>query len=390
MEEQAREKAEKELAGEQPPSAISRALAGAKISAFYWRPLPGPLGLVANGRWWRLFEHATDHWGFELIVILAVVCNTVLLSMQYAGMNASYAASLDKANNVLSFVFLAEAVIKIGAQGRAYFTSAFNLFDVGPLFVAEGGGRGRGRGVPAGAPRGASRAPPVCPAVLQGPSSSLGTRSDNNNKDTRAASLHVPAPEPPRPPAPLHAAPPQFVVTALCVMAVFVDGASGISALRAIRVLRVLRLLTVLPNLQRSVIILGRVVVAAAPFLMLVLFMYYIFALLGMQLFGASCKPDDPNAPTYGFSSLWTAMLAVFTLGDVGDIFSTMACASPAAAIYYIVGAGPWTANPFLCPLLMFGQPMRAASDGVPLYRGCVLRRPVRPGSSSLRCSASL
>ena len=204
------------------------------------------------------------------------------------------------------------------------------------------------------------------------------------------SALHLP--DSACPPAQLHAAPPQFVVTALCVMAVFVDGANGVSALRAIRVLRVLRLLTVLPNLQRSVIILGRVVVAAAPFLMLVLFMYYIFALLGMQLFGASCKPDDPNAPTYGFSSLWTAMLAVFTLslGDVGDIFSTMACASPAAAIYYIVGAGRWTANPFLCPLLMFGQPTRAASDGAPLYRGCVLRRPVRPGSSGLRCSASL
>jgi voltage-gated sodium channel len=126
-------------------------------------------------------------------------------------------------------------------------------------------------------------------------------------------------------------------------MSVFVSGANGVGALRAIRVLRVLRLLTVLPNLQRSVIILSRVIAQAAPFLLLVLFMYYVFALLGMQLFGASCKADDPNAPTFGFGSLWTAILAVFllSLGDLADMFSMMSCSSGSAAVFYIVGARP-------------------------------------------------
>jgi hypothetical protein len=103
--------------------------------------------MVANGRWWSFFDRATEHWAFELIVILAVITNTVLLSMQYAGMSDAYAASLDKANNVLSFVFMAEALIKIGAQGRAYFTSLFNCFDVRPGRRARAPARRReGRG----------------------------------------------------------------------------------------------------------------------------------------------------------------------------------------------------------------------------------------------------
>jgi hypothetical protein len=124
-------------------------------------------------------------------------------------------------------------------------------------------------------------------------------------------------------------------------MSVFVSGASGVGALRAIRVLRVLRLLTVLPNLQRSVIVLGRVIAKAAPFLLLVFLVYYIFALLGMQLFGGACtSAEDPLLPTFGFSTLWEALLAVFTLslGDVSDMFAAMSCSSGAAAVYYLSG----------------------------------------------------
>ncbi|KIZ02840.1 Voltage-dependent L-type calcium channel subunit alpha-1D [Monoraphidium neglectum] len=140
VDEQQRERREAAAAGEAPPSAFSRALAAAKARAasFYWQQLPGPLERLAKARGWALFEAITEHWAFEAAVIMAVIANTVLLSMQYASMSDSYAAALDLANNVLSFVFLAEALVKIAAQGRAYFTSPFNCFDVSGCMQSRG------------------------------------------------------------------------------------------------------------------------------------------------------------------------------------------------------------------------------------------------------------
>jgi len=40
------------------------------------------------------------------------------------------ACSLDTANEAFTFCFTAEAAFKIAALGRAYFTDAFNLFDL--------------------------------------------------------------------------------------------------------------------------------------------------------------------------------------------------------------------------------------------------------------------
>jgi hypothetical protein len=129
------------------PSALGRRARAAwrRAADAFWTPLPGALGRLAGSRPRRWLAALVGHWAFELVVILAVVTNTVLLSMQYAGMSDAYAASLDKANNVLSFVFMAEALIKIGAQGRVYFTSLFNCFDVRPgrrRARRPGGGKG--------------------------------------------------------------------------------------------------------------------------------------------------------------------------------------------------------------------------------------------------------
>ena len=88
----------------------------AHSTTFNWPPT-SPLQAVAN------------HWAFEVATILAVLANTALLAMPYFGMSASYEASLEAGSTALTFVFVAEASIKLAGWGRRYFSDPFNIFD---------------------------------------------------------------------------------------------------------------------------------------------------------------------------------------------------------------------------------------------------------------------
>ena len=76
-----------------------------------------------------LLQAAVLHWVFETAVVACVLANTVLLAMPYYGMPQSYAEALEVGNSVLTFVFVAEATVKILALGRTYFEDAFNMYD---------------------------------------------------------------------------------------------------------------------------------------------------------------------------------------------------------------------------------------------------------------------
>ena len=113
----------------------------AHSTTFNWPPI-SPLQAVAN------------HWAFEVATILAVLANTALLAMPYFGMSASYEASLDAGSTALTFVFVAEASIKLTGWGRQYFTDPFNIFDfivtaasLATVFITGGGAVGALRAV---------------------------------------------------------------------------------------------------------------------------------------------------------------------------------------------------------------------------------------------------
>lgn len=75
----------------------------------------------------RLF---TSFIQFEIFIILAIVVNTICLSMEYHGMSKDYARALHRTNDVLAGIFIVEFILKIIALGfKKYMLSRWNVFD---------------------------------------------------------------------------------------------------------------------------------------------------------------------------------------------------------------------------------------------------------------------
>jgi hypothetical protein len=135
-----------------------------------------------------------------------------------------------------------------------------------------------------------------------------------------------------------------FLVTLASVAGVFINAASAVSALRALRILRLLRLLTVLKELQRFLVVFVRAIAMSFSFIILFVFVVFLFALLGMQLFGGAwgLEVGDEYAPQedrYSFNTFGDAMMASFfsILGAIDStIFIAMARTSGAAALYHV------------------------------------------------------
>ncbi len=150
--------------------------------------------------------------------------------------------SLEQANNILTWVFVAEAGVKILGHGRAYFAVPFNVFDFLVTIAAVVGVFINAANSLAGGHRGrkcvCARA---CVCVCVGRDCFLVPSS------VCPASL-VACPQQP-PPLQLLAA-----------------------GLRAVRALRLLRLLTVLPALQRFLVVVGRTIILSFSFFVIVFF----------------------------------------------------------------------------------------------------------------------
>lgn len=93
----------------------------------------------------------------------------------------------------------------------------------------------------------------------------------------------------------------------------------GCSALRSFRLLRVLRSLKVLrrnANLRRLFKLVLEGFLALRDFMLLLGLFLFIFAILGMQMFGGKEEFGRGATPLYrkNFDSLWEALLTVFEL----------------------------------------------------------------------------
>ncbi|KAK9849665.1 hypothetical protein WJX84_010185, partial [Apatococcus fuscideae] len=112
-----------------------------------------PLGsgsLAARQPWWRrwsdalsrhcIFQHlavwrrwsrnVAGHRAFHYAVTLLIIINTIVMSMWYYGMSATYAQALQLANIALSALFAAEMLIKHMALGfYRYWRNGFNALD---------------------------------------------------------------------------------------------------------------------------------------------------------------------------------------------------------------------------------------------------------------------
>ena len=129
----------------------------------------------------------------------------------------------------------------------------------------------------------------------------------------------------------------------------------SLSALRSFRILRILKLIRSWKTLQKFLYTMGQTVLSLAEFAFVVLLAMFIFALLGMQLFGGKmCSEvdgtppgDDSEIPRHNFDTLLWALVTVFQVLTGEDWNAVMYDAA--------YSSGNWSALYFVA-LLVIGN----------------------------------
>ncbi|KAL6109589.1 cacna1g [Pungitius sinensis] len=131
-----------------------------------------------------------------------------------------------------------------------------------------------------------------------------------------------------------------FVIVIISLWETTTKADARLSVLRAFRLLRFGRLLHYLPYLRTQLLVLKKAMQDAASLCMLMLFVIFIFSLLGMHLFGhRSDTLKEINDRKYFDTLLWS-MVTVFQILTGEDwnrvLYTTMAATSPWAFIYFV------------------------------------------------------
>uniref|UniRef100_A0A7S0CQF9 Voltage-gated ion channel superfamily n=1 Tax=Micromonas pusilla TaxID=38833 RepID=A0A7S0CQF9_MICPS len=191
-----------------------------------------------------------------------IVVNTLILSMEYAGMPADYAKALEICNLVLTIAFILELALKLGGLGfNEYAADRFNLFDAAVVLIS--------------------------------------------------------------------------------IIELAAAGSGSLSALRAFRILRVLKLIRSWTSLQNFLYTVYLTVLDLGNFSFIVFLAIFIFALLGMQLFGGKmCGLDDGEVPRHNFDTLLWALVTVFQVLTGEDwnavMYDAMRTVGSWACLYFI------------------------------------------------------
>eukprot|EP00899_Mesostigma_viride_P006469 jgi/Mesvir1/15823/Mv03377-RA.1 len=101
-------------------------------------------------------------------------------------------------------------------------------------------------------------------------------------------------------------------VVVTSVMELFSTGTRSLSAMRALRVLRVMKLIRTWRSLQRFLLSICRTLSQLGNFVLIVALVVFIYALLGMQLFGGKLGNFPEGLPRHHFDTLLWACITVF------------------------------------------------------------------------------
>merc|ERR1719487_1865956 len=132
-------------------------------------------------------------------------------------------------------------------------------------------------------------------------------------------------------------------------------GGKGLSALRMLRLVRVFRLVKFLPELQRQFMIMGETLGSVASFLLLLALFIFIFAVLGMFIFGGNLKWTESDS--YGSYTVVSRKNFDTLLWALITIFQTLTLEDWNAGMYDAVyGTGTQWASLYYIILIMFGN----------------------------------
>jgi hypothetical protein len=76
---------------------------------------------------------------FEKFITLCILSNTGTMMLNHFGQSAWLAAGTTVANQIFALIFTVEAVVKLGALGKYYFTDSWNIFDLVLVIVSDAG-----------------------------------------------------------------------------------------------------------------------------------------------------------------------------------------------------------------------------------------------------------
>ena len=132
------------------------------------------------------------------------------------------------------------------------------------------------------------------------------------------------------------------VVVLISIIELAAAGSGSLSALRAFRILRVLKLIRSWTSLQNFLYTVYLTVLDLGNFSFIVLLVIFIFALLGMQLFGGKmCGLDDGDTPRHNFDTLLWALVTVFQVLTGEDwnavMYDGMAANGSWSALYFVL-----------------------------------------------------
>ena len=142
------------------------------------------------------------------------------------------------------------------------------------------------------------------------------------------------------------------LVVLISLVELLLADSGSLSALRSFRILRVLKLIRSWHTLQRFLYTMYATVASLGEFAFVVVLAVFIFALLGMQMFGGKmCAESDahgePEIPRHNFDTLLWALVTVFQVLTGEDWNAVMYDAA--------LASGPWSSLYFVA-LLVIGN----------------------------------
>jgi len=91
---------------------------------------PKKTSVAPENEFRAMLYNVVVHERFDMFIMTMILMNVVVMSMQHEGMSESFENGLLWANNSFTFVFLGEAILKLGAlYPKQYFRDAWNQFD---------------------------------------------------------------------------------------------------------------------------------------------------------------------------------------------------------------------------------------------------------------------
>ncbi|PSC71712.1 voltage-gated ion channel superfamily isoform A [Micractinium conductrix] len=279
---------------------------------------------------WRV-RQVIDHPAFTGTFMALILGHTVLLAMTTAGMSDEMRAAQDTASTAFTYLFLAECLLKLLGLGFAGFRGvgmnvfdavvvAISLVDMAPAYAAA---------------LDVASNVLTCLFAVEVAMKMIGLGAWGFSAD------------------PFNAFDALVVALGVLEMALMM-GANGnalrsfrtLRILRSFRVLRILKIFRYLESLRvMSEVVMGSMGQFMAVALLMVLFIF-VFALIGLQVFGLQSASFDPPLPSFmGFWNSFILVFQVLTLENWPDtMFKVQAVSGWPSVLFFVawVTVGKW------------------------------------------------